>query len=107
MGSLTRAPKMRKPVKGMRMFLKQGFNNAKAVIKSIIPRPKQWYYTHGETRSMWLARLRGNNTPHQGGQEKTRRVRQMRQHKCIDPSSWTYPDPTDDPAYKAWGADPL
>jgi hypothetical protein len=33
--------------------------------------------------------LKGNYTPHQGKQEKARRVRQMAEHKCINPEAWT------------------
>ena len=88
MKTAIRRPKIRKPVKGMRMFLKQGIVNMKAIVKSVIPKPKQWYYTHAETRGMWLARLAGSHKPHQGHQEKARRVRQMAEHKCINPEVW-------------------
>jgi hypothetical protein len=77
MKTAIRRPKIRKPVKGMRMFLKQGMSNIKQVIKSVIPKPKQWYYTHSQMRSMWLTGLRGSHRPHQGAQEKARRVLQM------------------------------
>jgi hypothetical protein len=77
MKTAIRRPKIRKPVKGMRMFLKQGMSNIKQVVKSIIPKPKQWYHTHSEMRLMWLSGLRGSHMPHQGAQEKARRVRQM------------------------------
>ena len=89
MKTAIRRPKIRKPVKGMRMFLKQGITNIKEIVKSVIPKPKQWYYTHAQSRSMWLASLRGSHMPHQGGQEKARRVRQAAAHKCIHPGAWT------------------
>lgn len=89
MRTANRKPKIRKPVKGTRMFMKQSVMNIKKVVKSIIPKPKQWYYSHAESRGMWLAKLAGNFKPHQGHQEKARRVRQMREHKCINPEVWT------------------
>ena len=41
---------------------------------------QNWYY---KTRY-----LRGKYTPHQGEQEKARRVQQMTEHKCINPEAW-------------------
>lgn len=40
-----------------------------------------WYYKHKF--------LEGKYTPHQGNQEKARRVRQMKEHKCINPEAWS------------------
>jgi len=69
-------PKMRKPVKGMRQFLKQ--NRVIAAIKSIIPKKKMWWYFVAKGRAMWLGRYnRSKYRPHQAEQERARRVRQM------------------------------
>jgi hypothetical protein len=59
------------------MFLKQGKKIIDKVIESVIPKPKQWWYTHSEMRQNWLSGLRGSFMPHQGAQEKARRVRQL------------------------------
>ena len=78
MRTAIRKPKVRKPVKGMRMFLKQGMSGIKQVIKSVIPKPKQWYHTGAYMRSRWLSsHSRSKYKPHQGAQEKARRVRQI------------------------------
>jgi hypothetical protein len=69
--------------------MKQSMGSIKQVIKSIIPKPKQWYYTHAQSRSMYLAGLRGTFVRHQNNKEKARRVRQMAEHKCINPECWT------------------
>ena len=78
MRTAIRKPKIRKPSKGMKMFLKQGMNAIKQVVKSVIPKPKQWYHTHEYMRVFWLrSHSRSKYKPHQGPQEKARRVSQM------------------------------
>lgn len=80
MRTAIRKPKIRKPVKGMRMFIKQARNSLKKIVKSVVNpnKKKQWWYSSKQVRAMWL---RGFNSsrymPHQGAQEKARRVRQM------------------------------
>jgi len=76
MRSAIRRPKIRKPSKGMKQFLKQ--NRIIQAIKSIIPKKKQWWYSPRESRAMWLGRFNTSKyRPHQGEQEKARRVWQM------------------------------
>jgi hypothetical protein len=75
-----RKPKIRKPVKGMRMFIKQAHNSLKKTISSVINpnRKKQWWYTSKQVMATWLRRLNTSRyMPHQGNQEKARRVLQM------------------------------
>lgn len=69
------------------MFLKQGRSAMKA-IKSVIDSKEQWWHTPQSLRASYLLGF-GHHTPHQGAQEKARRVRQMREHKCINPEVWT------------------
>jgi len=85
----------RKPTKGQRQFLAQ---NAKAqrkllamqvsprkqitdAVKEKFAKLQNWYHK--------MKFLRGKHTPHQGKQEKARRVRQMAERKCINPEAWT------------------
>ena len=88
-----RKPKLnKKPTKGMKNFFKQGAKALKSVMaKASGPtqRADQWWKTHKAVRSEWLLSLRGSHMPHQGGQEKARRVRQMAEHKCINPECWS------------------
>ena len=77
MRTAIRKPKINKPSKGMKNFLKQ-CRKVGTAIKSIIPKPKQWYHSGSYMRSQWLAsHSRSCHTPHQGAQEKARRVRQL------------------------------
>ena len=90
MGSLSRAPKIHKPSKGMKNFLKQGVRGLKNAMRKATADPslKVNWNRPKEARARWLSGFRGGNQPHQGGQEKARRVRQMREHKCINPEVW-------------------
>jgi hypothetical protein len=94
--NINRGSKTHKPSKGQKKFLAQ---NAKALKKSValasvtsaknsIPEAMKaqwrklanWY---------WKSRfLKGKYTPHQGNQEKARRVRQMTERKCINSEAW-------------------
>ena len=91
MKTANRKPKLnKKPSKGMKNFIHQGVKSLKNIMsKAAGPtNKKQNWYTPKQVRSMWLYSLRGSHMPHQGGQEKARRVRQMEEHKCINPEVW-------------------
>jgi len=67
----------KKPTKGLKRYLHQQYKSLKMIL-SPENKVKQWWYTHKQMRNYWL---RGFSTskykPHQGAQEKARRVRQM------------------------------
>jgi hypothetical protein len=89
MGSLTRAPKIHKPSKGVKNFLKQGVRGMKnALRKAVDPKNKVNWNNPKAARAHWLRGFLSDVKPHQSGKEKARRVRQMTEHKCIDPGSW-------------------
>ena len=88
MGSLTRAPKIKKPSKGMKNFLKQGVRGLKKAVRSLTKSDDSHWYNAAAARHQWLSGFHGGHTVHQGGQEKARRVRQMKEHKCINPEVW-------------------
>lgn len=93
MKTANRKPKLnKKPSKGMKNFFKQGIKSLKNIMARAsdgTQRPEQWWHTPETLRDMWLYSFSGNHTPHQGNQEKARRVRQMTEHKCINPECWT------------------
>jgi hypothetical protein len=75
-----RRPKINKPSKGMKQNLKQGLKSIKkalAMAAGPTNRTGQTWYTPKQVRASYLFSLRGSHTPHQGDQEKARRVRQM------------------------------
>jgi len=90
-----------KPSKGHNMFRAQ---NRKAQAKrdnlkraKLAGKPEKKTFTE-QMKQQWLRLqrwyrmsryLRGRHTPHQGPQEKVRRIRQMAEHKCINPECWT------------------
>ena len=82
MGSLTRAPRVKKPSKGMKNYLKQGLRAfKKAVALAAGPTKKKTSWINPKAaRYAWLNSFSGGHTPHQGHQEKARRVRQMANH---------------------------
>ena len=77
MKTAIRRPKIRKPSKGMKQFLKQ--NTPAKIVKKIfgVGEQKQWYHSLKAMRSMWLDGFDTGHTPRQGAQEKARRVRQL------------------------------
>lgn len=80
MKTAIRRPKLNKPTKGQKNYLKQGLNAFKRAIAMAAdpePRKKQHWYTARAVRASWLLGLRGSHMPHQGAQEKARRVKQM------------------------------
>lgn len=92
MKTAIRRPKMHKPSKGQKTYLKQGLKAfKKAIVSAMGPaNPNQWFRSAADERTRWLGGYRfTNHNPHQGGQEKARRVRQMAEHKCINPECWT------------------
>jgi hypothetical protein len=96
MKTANRKPKLnRKPTKGMKSFFKQQANGLAKALRAITSAApdmtKQNFYTAKAVRAKWLYSLRGSHMPHQGGQEKARRVRQMANNTHGYP--WGY-DPT-------------
>ena len=92
MKTAIRRPKINKPTRGMKTQLKQGLKALKKMMaRAAGPtnREGQHWMTPKAVRANWLLSLRGSFDHHQGPQEKARRVRQMAEHKCIDPGSWT------------------
>lgn len=83
MRTAIRKPKVNKPTKGMKNFFKQQKNSLKKVMSKVantlIPKPKQQWYTRAQSRAIWLHMLNRSKwtQPHQGSQERARRVRQM------------------------------
>lgn len=96
--NINRGGKNHKPNRGQKQYLAQ---NAKAQTKAIALAAVATGVKKGVTDAMkkkwaevanwyWKTRfLRGTYTPHQGNQEKARRIRQMAEHKCINPEAWT------------------
>ena len=86
-----RRPKLHKPTKGQKNYLKQGLKSLKrALTMGAKPTaPGQNWYTPKAVRAQYLMGFRGGHNAHQGGLEKARRVRQMATHKCINPEAWT------------------
>lgn len=94
--NINRGTKSHKPSKGHKRYLAQ---NAKA-LKKAEAMAKVTSAKRGIPEAMkaqwrklanwyWKTRfLRGKFTPHQGNQEKARRVRQMTERKCINPEAW-------------------
>ena len=80
MGSLTRAPKVNKPTKGQKNYLKQGLKSLKKILALAGPTenatPRNWMTPRAVRASWLLSHSRSKYTPHQGAQEKARRVRQ-------------------------------
>ena len=92
MKTAIRRPKINKPTRGMKTQLKQGLKSLKKMMaRAAGPthREGQHWMTPKAVRANWLLYLTRGHMPHQGHQEKARRVRQMAAHKCIDPGSWT------------------
>jgi len=82
MRTAIRRPKINKPTKGMKTHLRQGLKAVKRAIALAAgpTRPDQWWHTSRQVRSMWLGRFNTSKyKPHQGAQEKARRVRQLAQ----------------------------
>ena len=94
--NINRGNKHHKPTKGQKMHMQQKYkaqNRRKALkeartgmeqitdaMKARWRKLSNWY---------WKTRfLTGKYTPHQGNKEKARRVRQMAEHKCINPEAW-------------------
>ena len=79
------------PNKGAKNYLKQGLKAIKKAV-SLASGPtnrKVNWNNPVAARHRWLAGFTGGTNAHQGGQEKARRVRQMAEHKCINPECWT------------------
>ena len=81
MKTAIRRPKMHKPSKGMKNFFKQ---QKKSLIKALTGfkgknfHNEQWWHTAKAMRSQWLtSHSRSKYKPHQGAQEKARRIIQM------------------------------
>ena len=93
MKTANRRPRLnKKPSRGLKKRLHQaykGMKKAMALAAGPTKSTGQKWYTHKAVRASWLLSLRGSHMPHQGGQEKARRVRQMAEHKCINPECWT------------------
>ena len=92
MKTANRRPKLHKPTKGQKSYLKQGLKALKKLMAGTAgptKREGQTWYTPKAVRASWLLSLSGSHTPHQSGKEKARRVRQMKEHKCINPECWT------------------
>jgi hypothetical protein len=89
-----RRPKPRNlkgPTKGMKQLMSQGIKSLKNIMASAAgpTQRKQNWLTPKAVRSQWLLGFMGNHDAHQGGKEMARRVRQMQEHKCINPECWT------------------
>jgi len=81
---------MHKPSKGQKNYLKQGLKAIKkaiAMASGPTNRKGQYWMTPKAVRAAYLLGF-GNHTPHHGNQERARRVRQMQEHKCINPECW-------------------
>ena len=89
-----RRPRLnQKPSRGMKQRMHQAYKAMKkAVALAAGPtnREGQYWMTPRAVRANWLYSFTGNHTPHQGAQAKARRVRQMAEHKCINPCAWKY-----------------
>jgi hypothetical protein len=74
-----RRPKLHKPTKGQKSYLKQGLKALKKLMRGATGGTKkdQNWFTPKAVRAQYLFSLRGSHTPHQGGAEQARRVRQM------------------------------
>ena len=93
MKTANRRPKLHKPTKGRKNYLKQGLRAIKKAIRLAAGptnREGQHWMTPKAVRASYLLGFTGNrHTPHQGSKECARRVRQMKEHKCINPEVWT------------------
>jgi hypothetical protein len=77
-----RRPKPRNlkgPTKGMKQLMAQGIKSLKKVMSGAAGPTKkdQNWYSPKAVRAQWLYSFAGSHTPHQGGAEQARRVRQM------------------------------
>ena len=89
MKTANRRPRLHKPTKGMKKQLKQSlkaFKKAIAMATGPTNKSQNWL-TPKAVRTSYLLGFMGHK-PHQGGGEKARRVRQMNEHKCINPEVW-------------------
>jgi hypothetical protein len=89
-----RKPKIRNlkgPTSGIKRQLAQGLKSLKRAMRGAAgPTNKATNWNRpAEVRARWLSGFMGGISAHQGGQECARRVRQMAEHKCINPEVWT------------------
>jgi hypothetical protein len=88
MRTAIRKPKLNKPDRGMKMFLKQkrkSLSNAAAKFTRKLATPKQKWLSSKAVRAKWLLSHRSSSyMPHQGPQECDRRVRQMAKAHAAD-----------------------
>jgi hypothetical protein len=87
-----RKPRLnKKPSRGLKMRMHQMYKGMKKAIAKASAEPMKGKFINPHmARQQWLSGFHTtNHRPHQGGQEKARRVRQMAAHKCINPECWT------------------
>jgi hypothetical protein len=88
-----RRPKPRNlkgPTAGIKRQLAQGLKSFKKLMANASgpTNRKQNWMTPRAVRASYLLGFHGSHTAHQGPKECARRVRQMQEHKCINPETW-------------------